>query len=125
MLNHNRFGQLPKAEHIGIDFSEWPLHLKDVPTLDQRKLATLPLANSSLLPQWQGVSKWLTGNHGEIPIGQALEARINDAELNRMLAIGHVEGTTHDDVKGTCHLFPVPEPAKQRRRLIKHTKSLN
>eukprot|EP00760_Papus_ankaliazontas_P005436 PhM_4_TR1256/c2_g1_i2/m.81158 len=126
MLKSNRYAQRPKSDTLGIDFGDMPLHVKNVKTISIGAVDSLDVRDENLLSNWYRVRSWILGDHAPLKTkGQAQEARITSSELRSLLDAGQVELTTADDVAGNCHLFPVPEASKNRRRLIKHTKALN
>jgi hypothetical protein len=102
-----------------------PLHIKAVAPLNRTALEALPVVDKNLYLQWQRVRKWLTGDHPPVHGGEEAQARITATELELLLEAKLVERTERAQVKATCILFPVPEPNKGRRRLIRHTKCIN
>lgn len=126
MLRSNRYAQQPKSDTLGLDWGHLPLHVKKVGTVNLDIVDFLPVANPELRLQWTQARKWIDGDHPhDVPRGSAHEARITDEELHLLLEADQIEPTSADQVLSTCNLFPVVELAKQRRRLIKHTKGLN
>eukprot|EP00760_Papus_ankaliazontas_P026717 PhM_4_TR3069/c1_g1_i5/m.91122 len=126
MLKANRYAQQPKSDTLGIDFGDMPLHVKTVDTIRVAAVDSLDVLSPELTARWGRVQRWILGDHSDLTSkGRPQEARITEDELRRLLAAGQIEPTAHDEAKGYCHLFPTPEPSKNRRRLIKHTKALN
>eukprot|EP00760_Papus_ankaliazontas_P026115 PhM_4_TR3007/c1_g1_i6/m.37676 len=126
MIRGNRCGNLPSSDLLDIDTSDLPLHVKDVTPLSLQALADLPCCAPDVDDRWRRVHGWLIGDHpSDVSRGRGTEARITRHELDLLLELKHIERTTREAVLSTCDVFPVPEPAKLRRRLIKHTKWLN
>ena len=145
-MRQNRCGQQPKWSQLGIDFGEDPLHLKNVTPLvydkaledpDLQKVRhkkgfdssidemALALENPDLKNRWFRVKRWITVPQMGVPRGRAVEAGLTADEVQLMIDFGHCEGTSFEEVVSTCHLFPVAEVMKSRRRLIKHSKWFN
>ena len=127
LLRQNRCGHAPKWTQLGIALPKDPLHLKNVNALllDELDRMALALKDPDLQARWFKVKKWITVPQPGLPRGRAVDAILSEDELRMMIDVGQAEGTTAQEVRSTCHIFPVSEYLKHRRRVIKHTKCFN
>ena len=127
LLRQNRCGQQPKWTQLGISLPKDPLHLKNVSALllDELDRMALALKDPDLQARWFKVKKWITVPQPGLPRGRAVDAELTEDELRMMIDVGQAEGTTVQEVRSTCNIFPVSEYLKRRRRVIKHTKCFN
>ena len=125
MLKQNRFGCLPKWYQLGVPRKRWPLHLKDVAPVDQKLISELLVMDLSLKEAWSKSLRWIQEKPEGVERGHTVEAQLTTEGVARMCRIGHAEETTADQVMSTVNVFPVEERAKERERVIKHTKPFN
>jgi hypothetical protein len=57
--------------------------------------------------------------------GKFVEADLEAVAVEKMLACGHCEEADPKHILGVVRIFPVPEVAKDRQRIIKHTADIN
>jgi len=62
-----------------------------------------------------------------VPVKSTIErsTRYSEAEVEKLLAMGHIELVQPSDVRGEVLCFTVNETAKKRRRRISHTRTIN
>ena len=125
LLKQNRFGCLPKWYQLGVPRKRWPLHLKDVAPVDQKLISELLVMDLSLKEAWSKSLRWIQEKPEGVERGHTVEAQLTTEGVARMCRIGHAEETTADQVMSTVNVFPVEERAKERERVIKHTKPFN
>ena len=125
LLKQNRFGSLPKWAQMGLRPKRWPLHLKDVAIVNRRLLSDLTVMESQLKLDWHHSIRYITDVPEGVERGHSVEAKLTPEGLARMVSVGQAEETDAALVMATVNVFPVEERAKQRERVIKHTKSFN
>ena len=125
LLKQNRFGSLPKWYQLGVPHKRWPLHLKDVAPVNQRLISEMLVMDISLQAAWTQSLRWIQEVPEGVQRGNTVEAKLTTEGVKRMFDIGHVEKTTEAEVRATVNVFPVEERAKERERVIKHTKPFN
>ena len=125
LLKQNRFGCLPKWYQLGVPRKRWPLHLKDVAPVHQRLLTEMIVMDLSLKEDWSKSLRWIQEEPEGVAKGQTVEAKLTAEGVKRMCAIGQAEETIEAEVRATVNVFPVEERAKERERVIKHTKPFN
>lgn len=119
----------PKWSDICPGDDKWPLHSKPVGRVDLEEIANLQ-TSAHLADRWRRVKRWLTDDdaYDKVPIRTSAgcpTCEFTQEELEGLMAHDTVERTRPSDVRGHVKVFPRPEPAKTRRRVIKHTKDVN
>jgi len=79
----------------------------------------------SLKEAWSKSLRWIQEVPEGVERGNTVEAKLTPEGVKRMCEIGHAEKTTAAEVQSTVNVFPVEERAKERERVIKHTKPFN
>jgi len=135
------YGQCPGWEHLGIDTPDaasFPAHIKNVEPLDIAAILRLPAAhgensnnnnnnenNNKARINFKKSLRFIT----EIPVGihkgRAIDAKMAEDEIQRMLEVKQLEETLYGDTRAYVNMFTVAEYVKKRRRVIKHTKAFN
>ena len=132
LLENCSHAQCPSWSDLGLgvdDPSHYPAHIKDVPPNAGAGILDLPPSSSdpnSLARR--NFRKALCFIH-DIPVGiekgRAIDAKLAQHEIERMLAVSQLEETHFENVKSNVHVFTTVEHMKKRRRVLKHTKSFN
>ena len=108
---------------------DWPIHVKHVGTVDVARVAGLASASQSLADRWQRVRRWVEDDeaYAGVPCSNRTPAAaaLSLEDVEALLEHGVIEEARLEDVRGSVRMFTVPEPKKQRRRAIKHTKGCN
>jgi hypothetical protein len=111
----------------------WPIHTKDVTTINYDALYELPgIPGSTTAERWTRKRRWLEDDsvyeeHGVIIRGApgTPEARYKPMWIDRLCATHVIEQIDKKHVRGWTRLYAVPEPAKKRFRAIMHTVDIN
>ena len=125
LLRQNRFGSLPKWNQLGVPAKRWPLHLKDVPPVNRQLISDLTVMDILLKDAWRTSLRWITEVPEGVERGHTVEAKLSPEGIARMVSVGQAEKTEAHLVMSTVNIFPVEERAKERERVIKHTKAFN
>ena len=125
LLKQNRFGSLPKWNQLGVPAKKWPLHLKDVPPVNRQLISDLTVMDILLKDAWRTSLRWITEVPEGVERGHTVEAKLSPEGIARMVSVGQAEKTEAHLVMSTVNVFPVEERAKERERVIKHTKAFN
>lgn len=112
------------------EIARLPLHLKRVTRLDYAAIEALPSANPFIAQTCLHTLRWVRDAtmYANVPFESSKscpKARFSGAQVQSMLDYGIVARVAPEDVRGTVHVFPVPEVEKNRLRVIKHTKTAN
>ena len=123
----------PDDEEAEEDRSEWPIHAKDVPSIDLDALADLPgVPGSTTREKWAEKRRWLEDDDAyaehDVPVRGSAGTptanykphwikRLEETEVVRPIRSKHVRGWTR--------MYAVPELAKKRFRAIMHTVDIN
>jgi len=125
LLRQNRFGQQPKWEQLGIDVPRFPLHIKNVTPINYGALEAIDVQDESLREKWRRAKRWITEPQAGIPRTSCTEAAFTEEEHKLFQSCGQSVPTEAKRVRATVNIFFRPEQAKERSRVIKHTKAFN
>jgi len=107
-----------------------PLHVKKVGRINLAVIEKFAAANSQLLDRWNRSARWLSDDtvYAAVPESGAQDcprAHLSKADVEKLVEFGVAVPIAPDSVRGHVRMFAVPEPAKGRRRPIKHTLAVN
>ena len=132
MLSRER---APTVNLVDVDRSEYTLHAKPQTTvpINLERVTELALKSPDEIRHgWLAAHRFLCdddGLHSSVPWnGVVRQAQLRPDDIGRLLSIGNVTSVPRrqrNRVRGTIRLFLVPEDAKRRFRVIKHTVDYN
>jgi hypothetical protein len=108
--------------------ADWPLHVKPVPPINLRALANTPVVDEQVKASFIHSLGWIAdpARYGKLKMSKVVPAaRISVEDVELMGKAGQVIPVERGDVLGGVRIFAVDEPAKTRRRCIKHTLEIN
>lgn len=106
----------------------WPLHVKNVSPIDLVALGELQVIDAEVMAKFKVSLDWITEPlkyQGLATSLRAPAARLSESDVQKMLEVDQIRHVNPNEVRGGVILFPVEEPAKTRRRCIKHTRDIN
>ena len=81
-----------------------------------------------LKKRWVRLRRWLEDDamYEKVATTKSVPtARLSESDVAEMLKFGVIEEISEEEVRGAVNMFTVGEPAKRRRRPIKHTADVN